>query len=153
MSPPPTPAPHPSRRATAAAPGHDLPGTAANNWSDALALIWFLGVALATLLPAERLPVVPGSDKTHHLVAYGMLCLLAGWRRAEPRALLGLFIAATAFGGMVEMVQPFINRWGEWGDFVANACGAALGCGGAFLLRQVEARLRKRTAAPDRPET
>lgn len=100
-----------------------------------LAAIWLVAIAIATLAPAQHLPLVPGSDKLHHLVAYGGLMFLATLPERSLPVLLALLVLAIAFGGAVELIQPYINRWGEWADFVANSVGAFIGCGSALLVR------------------
>ena len=100
-----------------------------------LAALWFVAIAIATLAPADRLPNVPGGDKLHHLAAYGVLMFLACLPERRLGALLTLLIVAIAFGGAVELIQPYIKRSGEWADFVANTAGACIGCGSALLVR------------------
>ena len=36
-------------------------------------------------------------------------------------------LAVTAYGGLIELIQPYVNRYGEFSDFLADAAGAALG--------------------------
>jgi VanZ family protein len=100
-----------------------------------LAAVWLVAIAVATLAPAKHLPLVPGGDKLHHLAAYGVLMFLASLPKRRVGTLLVLLALAIAFGGAVELIQPYINRAGEWADFVANTAGACIGCGSALLLR------------------
>ncbi len=46
--------------------------------------------------------------------------------------------AVIAYGGLIEALQPYVNRYGEFDDFLANGAGAVLG---ALLVRGVS-RLR-----------
>ena len=32
-----------------------------------------------------------------------------------------------ALGGLIETFQPYVNRYGEWLDFIANVLGVMLG--------------------------
>ena len=102
--------------------------------SNALASLWLVAVLVATLMPADRLPAVPGSDKLHHLVAYGVLCFLACIKPRRRLALWVIVFGAIFIGGAVEIIQPYVNRWGEWADFFANSAGAVLGWGTAVGL-------------------
>ena len=43
---------------------------------------------------------------------------------------------AVAYGGLIELVQPYVNRYGEWGDFVANAMGCLIGFALARLAQK-----------------
>jgi len=38
-----------------------------------------------------------------------------------------MFSAVIAYGGLIEMIQPYVNRYGEFNDFLANGAGAVLG--------------------------
>jgi VanZ family protein len=83
-------------------------------------------IALATLTPVPHMPEAPpGSDKLHHFVAFAALVFPAA--AAVPRRLLWLAPLAVAYGGAIELIQPHVGREGEWGDFLANAIGVAIG--------------------------
>lgn len=85
-----------------------------------LAVITFL-----SLYPLERLPTVPGNDKTHHLIAYAALMLPTAVRR--PRYWLFLGLGFIAYSGLIELLQPLSNRYAEWLDLLANSCGVIIG--------------------------
>lgn len=82
-----------------------------------------------SFLPLDALPPAPGTDKTHHFIAYAMLMLPAAVRKPANWILLGLVFIL--YSGAVELIQPFINRYGEWMDMFANSmgiiCGAMIG--------------------------
>jgi len=100
--------------------------TTASIGSLALTAILATVIALATLTPlAELAPKPPGGDKFHHFVAFAALTLPTAL--LYPRALIWLLPTAIAYGGCLELIQPYVNRWGEWGDFVADSLGAILG--------------------------
>lgn len=106
----------------------------ATNWRQFSAALLCLITALS-LLPLPELPNVPGTDKTHHFVAYAALALpvcLAGKRVAL--FLLPLFIM---WSGAIELIQPLVNRYGEWLDLVANAVGITMGAILGALLRRI----------------
>lgn len=83
------------------------------------ALIGFL-----TLTPIQN-PGVPGTDKSHHLIAFAALALPLSF--ARPRLAPWIALAATAYGGVIEFIQPLVGRTGEVIDLMADAAGAAIG--------------------------
>ena len=84
-----------------------------------------LVIAFLSLYPLPKLPEFPGTDKTHHLVAYFLLALPSGLKKPNKWVLfIFLFII---FGGVIEMIQPYVNRYGEWLDFFSNTIGVISG--------------------------
>lgn len=78
-----------------------------------------------SLWPLDELPAVPGTDKTHHFIAYGTLMLPTALRKPKYwQSIILIFIASS---GLIELCQPYVNRHGELKDMVANIMG--LGCG------------------------
>lgn len=90
-----------------------------------LSLILLLVVSFLSLLPADELPPFPGTDKTHHLIAYAAVSFPVMLK--HPRYLYLLAIGLTAYSGVIELIQPYVNRYGEWLDLAANACGVLIG--------------------------
>tara|TARA_B110001454_G_scaffold178181_1_gene170911 strand:- start:157 stop:435 length:279 start_codon:yes stop_codon:yes gene_type:complete len=87
-----------------------------------------------SLYPLPELPEFSGTDKTHHLVAYFILALPSGLRKPKKWALfIFLFIL---FGGVIEMIQPYVNRYGEWLDFFANTIGVLIGFFSGVILNK-----------------
>lgn len=82
-------------------------------------------ITILSLYPLESLPSVPGSDKTHHFIAYGALMFPVALRKPNYWLLMGIFFAF--WSGGIELLQPYVNRYGEWLDMVANIIG--IGCG------------------------
>jgi len=37
-------------------------------------------------------------------------------------------------GGVIELIQPYVNRYGEWLDFIANTAGVLIGSGFGLLV-------------------
>ncbi|MGK0375420.1 MAG: hypothetical protein ACJA2E_001899 [Arenicella sp.] len=91
-------------------------------------------ITLLSLTPVANLPDAIGSDKTHHLIAYAVLSLPIAIR-GGPRwmLLLPFFIL---WGGAIELIQPYANRYAEWLDFAANSTGVALGACAGVLARR-----------------
>jgi len=95
--------------------------------ADLLALGLAFVIGVLSLLPLDRLPEVAVSDKLEHLVAYGLLGLLATLRRHSLRTLFLSLLLIIAYGAAIEYLQPYVGRFMELGDFVANSSGAFLG--------------------------
>ena len=93
----------------------------------AISLTFIFGIAIAwgTLMPLKELPPVPGTDKLQHFVAFGVfvlpVCLLM------PARTWLIFAIAVLYGALIEIIQPYVNRYGEMGDFWADAGGAVIG--------------------------
>ena len=103
----------------------------------ALAAITFL-----SLWPLEQLPSVPGTDKTHHLIAYAFLMFPTALRKPKNWMLIGLFFIA--YSGAVELIQPYVNRYGEWLDMLANTTGVVCGALAAGLVNVLVSRRLQR---------
>ena len=82
-------------------------------------------ITLLSLWPLANLPDVPGTDKTHHLIAYAALAFPAALRKPQHWILYVLLFII--WGGAIELIQPYVNRYGEWLDLLANSTGVALG--------------------------
>lgn len=87
-------------------------------------LLGLLIISLSTLTPADYLPPAPGSDKLHHLIGFGSWALLCAF--GPMRRFIIMAILMIIWGGMIEIIQPHINRYGEWLDFIANTSGVLL---------------------------
>ena len=96
-----------------------------------ITVILLVSIATLSLWPVAHLPSVPGTDKTHHFIAYAALMLPTALR--QPKHWLMITLAFLAFSGAIELIQPFVNRYGEWLDMAANAFG--LICG--FILAKL----------------
>jgi VanZ family protein len=90
------------------------------------------GILMLSLWPKP--PVIPDlniSDKIEHFIAYivlGICALAAAERRSFPTFLIAV-VSCSAFGGVIELVQPFVGRSRELGDFAVDLAGSALGAG------------------------
>jgi len=100
-----------------------------------LTLVQLVLITGLSLWPVEQLPAVPGTDKAHHFIAY--TALVFPLALARPRYFIAIFLALVAWGGVIELIQPFVNRWGEWLDFAANSFGAGLGLLLSAVLRRL----------------
>ena len=89
-------------------------------------LVVLAAITVFSLIPLESLPEVPGSDKTHHLLSYVLVMLPIAL--CKPRYWYLFAFAITVWSGGIELVQPFVNRYGEWLDLLANVAGVIIGC-------------------------
>ncbi len=96
-------------------------------YADWLASIWFLVLTYLSISPLPELPEVPGGDKALHLIAYALLAFLGTTSRKTYKGIVLLAFAFAVYGGFVEIIQPHVNRYGEFGDFVASAIGVIIG--------------------------
>ena len=98
-------------------------------------LLTLVVVTAASLWPLDKLPSIPGSDKVHHFIAYGALMFPTALRKPKYWFLIGLLFIG--YSGVIELVQPYVNRYGEWLDLAANAAGVACG----LVVAQLAARI------------
>lgn len=89
-----------------------------------ISLVVLTLITVGSLSPAEHLPPTPGSDKTHHFVGYCLLMLPAAIRR--PKHWVIIAILFVCWSGLIEIIQPYVNRYGEWLDMAANTGGIVL---------------------------
>jgi len=98
-----------------------------------LTIILFL-----SLYPLPRLPVMnEGADKLYHFIAYFSLVLPLGY--AQPKYTFLHLFTLILISGTIEVIQPYINRYGEWLDFLANTLGIFVG----FLVGRIVAKFIK----------
>lgn len=97
-----------------------------------ITLLLLVSIATLSLWPVESLPSVPGTDKNHHFIAYAALMLPTALR--QPKQWLMITLAFLIFSGAIELIQPYVNRYGEWLDMAANAFGLVCGLFIAKLL-------------------
>lgn len=90
-----------------------------------LTILLLFTITFLSLSPSSQLPSVPGSDKTHHFLAYAALMLPSALRK--PRHLWLLILIFIAYSGGVELLQPLVNRYAEWSDWAANIIGVMIG--------------------------
>lgn len=95
------------------------------NYWIAITLFTLMVITILSLYPLDSLPSVPGSDKTHHFIAYGALMFPTALRKPNYWLLIGVFFVC--WSGGIEVIQPYVNRYGEWLDLAANITG--IGCG------------------------
>ena len=90
-----------------------------------LTFIFTLLILVGTLTPIPQKIDAPGSDKWHHFIAFAVLTypmVAASKRLGFAIVLFGLF-----FGASIEIIQPYVNRFGDFNDFKADCIGILLG--------------------------
>ena len=101
-----------------------------------LTLIVTLILTVALLWPIEQpLPAPQGSDKLVHLAAFAALAFPLA--RTSRVSLLLVFMGASAFGGLIELIQPTFNRSADLNDWIADILGVMLGIALGLIYRQV----------------
>lgn len=102
-----------------------------------------LAVTVLSLAPAQTLPGLDLSDKVQHALAYAFLAATGcfGFGLTKPRTQLAVVVALSAFGGLIEVVQPLLAaRTGSLADAFANQIGIALG----WMLARAAASMLQR---------
>ena len=95
-------------------------------------------LTVAMLWPINQpSPAPDGSDKLVHIVAFAALAFPLA--RTGRIGLVPVFIGASAFGGLIELLQPSFGRSADMQDWIADIAGVGLGIMLALLYR----RLRK----------
>ena len=95
-------------------------------------------LTVALLLPINQpLPTPNGIDKLVHLIAFAALAFPLA--RTGRIGLVPVFVGASVFGGLIELIQPSFGRSADMQDWIADIAGVALGIASALLYR----RLRK----------
>jgi|TARA_B110000879_G_scaffold202754_1_gene279507 VanZ family protein len=101
-----------------------------------LTLIVTLILTVAMLWPMDQPPPTPeGSDKLVHLAAFAALAFPLA--RTSRVSLLLIFIGASAFGGLIELIQPTFNRSADLNDWIADILGVMLGIALGLIYRRV----------------
>ena len=94
------------------------------NWKIYTYLI-FIIITFLSLYPLQEQPSIPGSDKIYHLIAYSALAIGVGLRRPSNYVLIIIFFSF--YSGLIEIIQPYVNRFREIEDFLFNNLGIFIG--------------------------
>ena len=109
--------------------------------------------AMALIFAASGMSSLPSAaraldDGLWHGLGYGFLAALllralaaARWEAVTGRTALFAAVLATLYGATDELHQWFVpGRTAQWSDLVADAAGAAVVCGAAWMWRVRAAR-------------
>ena len=89
-------------------------------------LAFWLAITATLYLALKEVTIhVPASDKTQHAVVFFVLTGLgavaySGWR------LWAMPFALSAFGGLIEILQPYFGRDRDYRDWIADTIGIAI---------------------------
>ena len=104
-----------------------------------LTLIVTAVLTVAMLWPIQQPPPAPdGSDKIVHLIAFAALAFPLA--RTGRFGLIPVFFGASAFGGLIEVMQPSFGRSADVNDWVADIVGVVLGVGCGLIYRRLRMR-------------
>ena len=90
-----------------------------------LTFAFALIICLGTLTPLPQAIDVPGADKWHHFLAFAALTYPL--TVASRQCWLLIISFGLAFGASIEIIQPYVNRFGDIADFTADAFGVLIG--------------------------
>lgn len=90
-----------------------------------------------TLLTKPDLSGQQQFDKLYHFLAFAALVLPSAL--FDRRDMLWIAVSALALGAIIEVIQPYVGRGRELGDFFADA----LGVGAAVVAGSIYQRLRR----------
>jgi VanZ family protein len=107
--------------------------------------VWVTVLTYLSLVPSSAVPsALPDWDKLNHFAAYAVLAwlllwTLTAWHAPSVRLLTWSWIACSAFGLCLEVLQGTMafGRQFEGGDLLANAIGALSAC---VLFRHIMQR-------------
>lgn len=106
--------------------------------TSALTLAIAVLIAFGTLTPpGPPGPPLPFTDKQMHFMAFALLVMPLIW--VKPRYVLWLAPLALIYGGVIELLQPFVGRSADWLDLLADSGGILAG----LLPGFVRSKLRK----------
>ena len=104
------------------------------NWKIYTSLI-FIIITLLSLYPLKEQPIIPVSDKITHLIAYSALTIGVGLRRPSNYFLIIIFFSF--YSGLIEIIQPYVNRFGEIEDFLFNNLGIFIGLSLGIVINKI----------------
>ena len=106
------------------------------NWKIYTILILSI-ITILSLYPLNQQAAFPGSDKMHHLIAYSSLTICIGMRKPPKYILILIFMSL--YSGMIELIQPYVNRFADFEDYIFNNLGMIIGFVlGSFIKNLIE---------------
>ena len=104
------------------------------NWKIYTILI-FVIITFLSLYPLKEQTSIPGSDKIHHLIAYSALSIGVGLRKPSNYLLIIVFFSF--YSGLIEIIQPYVNRFREIEDFLFNNLGIFIGLTLGIVINKI----------------
>ena len=91
-----------------------------------ITIILLLIIVFLSLYPLPQLPQMgEGADKVYHFIAYLFVAMPIGY--VYPKHFFLYLLFMVSLSGIIELIQPYVNRHGEWLDFLANTLGVFSG--------------------------
>ena len=107
----------------------------------AITCVFAAVIAYGTLYPGAVAPPGAGNDKVQHFIAFAGLAVPISL--ARPRLAIYTILTALIYGGVIEVIQPFVGRDRSVLDLAADVLGACFGAGLAVgLNRLMQGRAR-----------
>ncbi|MFC0200334.1 VanZ family protein [Paracoccus rhizosphaerae] len=93
-----------------------------------LSVLLVIAISILTLtpMPSPQLGSISNSDKVYHALGFAALVLPTAVLR--PRWLIVVVPIYAAFGGIIEIIQPFVGRDRSAADWIADLAGIGVGC-------------------------
>ena len=82
-------------------------------------------ICVGTLIPLPQGVDVPGTDKWHHFLAFAALTYPLTVASRQHWLLTIAF--GLSFGSLIEIMPPYVRRFGDVADFNADAVGVLIG--------------------------
>ena len=99
-----------------------------------LTVVFTLAICAGTLTALPEKIDVPGTDKWQHLVAFA--ALVYPITVASRRYWIPVTVFASCLAALIEIIQPYVNRFGDIKDFQADMLGVFLGLLIGILVRR-----------------
>ena len=103
-----------------------------------LTIILTLSICAGTLTPLTKNIDALGSDKWHHFIAFAGLVYPI--TVASRSYWIPIIIFGVSLGALIEIIQPFVNRFGDIQDFRADALGVLIGFAVGATVHQFKIR-------------
>ncbi|MDB0012735.1 VanZ family protein [Paracoccaceae bacterium] len=92
-------------------------------------------IAVTTLTPGAGKLAPQGADKLLHTADFALLVMPMLMVRLKTGLVIApLALLALLFGAAIELIQPYVNRFGDFSDFWADFVGVLIGVNLAILL-------------------
>lgn len=103
-----------------------------------LTVVFTLAICTGTLTALPEKIDVPGTDKWQHLVAFA--ALVYPITVASRRYWIPVTVFASCLAALIEIIQPYVNRFGDIKDFQADMLGVFLGLLIGILVRRLRVK-------------
>ena len=99
-------------------------------------LIFLFLILCGTLTPRDVIEVPDfGSDKQYHLLAFTLFVMPLTFNKLKN--IYWVLPVAIVFGALIELIQPFVGRYGDIKDFYADALGSVIGVCLIALIKMI----------------